>query len=492
MTESGPTSHSLVVGSGAGGLTMAVLLAAAGRRVTLLEATPRLGGLLRRFHRQGVPFDTGFHFTGGFDHVLPQMLTMLGIADLVQEAPFRSSLYLAPTGQRYDWPHGIDAIAKYLGQRFPFERDKITAWYKTEQEVFASTPMFDLRAGAELLNAGLSEYDLTTVDEFLDRLQLTGELRTILAANATCHGTPPGECSVNHHFRISHGLDSHIARVQHGGRPLLSGFLREATRHGVTLRTGVAPRRGIGLTNRRCQQIECSDGSTVAFDDAFFAIHPKTILELLPPQGVKAYYREQVSSLPETCGFFTLYGVLDDQTDAEPHLTSCLETLDLNRILLAQDATATGIVTATEQTADGRRVNTVTAFASTNPDDEAWQQPNRNAAYHAAKAAAEKRILDTIHQVHPEYEGRLTVLATSSPHTHRDFIPPLGSAYGVRQRAGSVRLFGRLPVRNWHAIGQSALVPGVLGTMLASFLLFRQAVGEDAYQRLLNARLGEA
>ncbi len=491
MADKASKPHSLVVGSGAGGMTMAVLLALAGRRVTLLEATPRVGGLLRRFQRQGVPFDTGFHFTGGFDHALPQMLAMLGIADLVKEEPFQSSLYLTPTGSRYDWPHGVRAIAECLSRRFPADRDKICAYYQAEQDVFASTPMFDLRCEAGRLNPSPSEYDFLTLDEFLDRLGIAGELRTALAANATCHGTPPGECSVNHHFRISHGLDSHIAKVRHGGRPLLTGFLREAKRHGVAIRTGVAPRRGLGLVDRNCHQVECTDGSTIAFDDAFLAIHPKAILELLPPESVKAYYREQITGLPETCGFFTLYGVLDASLDVEPRLTSCLNSLDLNRILLGKEAaSATGIVTATEQTAAGRRVQTLTAFACTGLDDaQAWPR-GRDAAYQADKAAAEKRILDTIYQAHPEYEGRLTVLAMSTPLTHRDFIPPRASAYGVRQCAGGLRLFGRLPARNWHAIGQSALVPGVLGAMLVSFLLFRQVVGEETYQRLLNSRLG--
>lgn len=491
MANKASKPHSLVVGSGAGGMTMAVLLALAGRRVTLLEATPRVGGLLRRFHRQGVPFDTGFHFTGGFDNALPQMLAILGIADLVHEEPFQSSLYLTPTGSRYDWPRGVRAIAEYLSQRFPADREKIFAYYQAEQDAFANTPMFDVRCDAEQLNSNLSEYDFLTLDEFLNQLGIVGELRTVLTANATCHGTPPSECSVNHHFRISHGLDSRIARVRHGGRALLTGFLREAKRHGVTIRTGVAPRRGIDLVNRNCHQIECTDGNTIVFDDAYFAIHPKAILKLLPPKAVKAYYREQITRLPETCGFFTLYGVLDASLDVEQRLTSCLNSLDLNHILLGQEeAAATGIVTATEQTAAGRRVQTITAFTSTCLDaDQTWPR-GRDAAYQADKAAAEKRLLAAIYQAHPEHEGKLTVLATSSPLTHRDFIPPLSSAYGVRQCAGGPRLFGRLPVRNWHAIGQSALVPGVLGVMLVSFLLFRQVIGEETYQRLLSSRLG--
>ena len=43
--------QTIVVGSGAGGLTLALLLARAGRRVTLLEIQPEIGGYLRRFSR---------------------------------------------------------------------------------------------------------------------------------------------------------------------------------------------------------------------------------------------------------------------------------------------------------------------------------------------------------------------------------------------------------------------------------------------------------
>ena len=77
--------HSVVVGGGIGGMSMALLLAAAGRRVTLLEACPKIGGFMQRFRRGGVPFDTGFHFTGGFENVLAQMLQVLGIDDMVKE-----------------------------------------------------------------------------------------------------------------------------------------------------------------------------------------------------------------------------------------------------------------------------------------------------------------------------------------------------------------------------------------------------------------------
>ena len=68
----------------------------------------------------------------------------------------------------------------------------------------------------------------------------------------------------------------------------------------------------------------------------------------------------------------------------------------------------------------------------------------------------------------------------------RDYDPPTGSAYGVRNVCGQSRLRGRLPVRNFFIAGQSALVPGVMGTMLTSLSVFRQAVGEETYCRIIR------
>ena len=48
----------IVVGSGASGLTMALLLAMNGNSVLLLEKSPFIGGSLARFSRRGIPFDT--------------------------------------------------------------------------------------------------------------------------------------------------------------------------------------------------------------------------------------------------------------------------------------------------------------------------------------------------------------------------------------------------------------------------------------------------
>jgi squalene-associated FAD-dependent desaturase len=58
---SGDQADLLVVGGGLAGLSAALVAADAGRRVTLLEARPRLGGATTSFQRDGMWVDTGQH-----------------------------------------------------------------------------------------------------------------------------------------------------------------------------------------------------------------------------------------------------------------------------------------------------------------------------------------------------------------------------------------------------------------------------------------------
>ena len=104
--------QTIVIGSGAGGLSAALTLARQGFSVLLLEAMGSLGGYLNPFRRGGYTFDTGLHYMGqlGKGEYFWRLLDKLGIADRID------FVELNPDGfDRYIFPDFEMAMCKGSG-----------------------------------------------------------------------------------------------------------------------------------------------------------------------------------------------------------------------------------------------------------------------------------------------------------------------------------------------------------------------------------------
>ncbi len=79
-----------IVGGGVLGLTLALRLARAGERVTVLEAAPKLGGLASAWSLDGVVWDRFYHVTLLSDRHIRALLGELGLTDEVRWAVTRT------------------------------------------------------------------------------------------------------------------------------------------------------------------------------------------------------------------------------------------------------------------------------------------------------------------------------------------------------------------------------------------------------------------
>ncbi len=470
--------HTIVVGSGISGLTAALLLAKKGRQVTLVEKLPHIGGFLNRFTRGGLRFDTGFHFTGGFDGILSDFLELLDFQDDIKSIPLKSEVFIADQDKRISLPaKGLHDRAEALATYFPQDAAAIRKYYDAEQEIVDATPMFDLKhfKQADIMSM-LTPYDALTVQEFLDSLSLKSpELKAILPIMALCHGTPPIEADFPYHCRCSYNLDSHLTSVLHGGDAFMTAFKREFIKYGVDIRTATTIQSlEFSSSSPTCTAAILSDETRLEVDDIFFAINPQSFLPLIPDNYLPARIKRRVRNLKQTCSFFTVCGCLDDGMRMENTLTFFLHDSDINQMLLPNATSySTGIVTSNDPQND---CTTFTAFrtmfledciAQCGPFDGSYRHEQK---YLEFKEATTDSILENITQAFPSLRGHLKVMDSSSPLTSQRFSPPIGSAYGTRQAIGVSRLSGRLHVTNCHALGHHAHFPGILGCMLGAYL----------------------
>ena len=490
----------LVVGSGISGLTAALLLGLNGRSVLLIEKAPHVGGSLARFNLKGVPFDTGFHFTGGFSPggLLDDMLTVLGLRDAIQpvflDLEQANRFIFEETGESVIFPSGQPRLSKELIQHFPTEHDAIEQYFQRVDRVRENTSTMDIRnihSAPEPI-----EEDFITLQSALDELTDNAQLKAVLGGFAMCYGTPPSEISFAAHCRMCHGLYESVARVERGGTAFVDAFLDAFQALNIDTVCNTEIEDCLDLKGREIGRVRLSTGEEVEFGSCLFTIHPQDILRTLPDERLSRGFVHRVEAYKASNGFFTLFALGTEEQHAN-QIVSLFPSTDVNAMLDAEsDEESAIVIMRSRETVNGQVLNTLTAFEpcfekATAPWADSKRQ-KRSADYAEWKKEKTARMVERITTAFPGLRDSLTVLDSASPLTFRDYLySPDGSAYGIKQKVGQFNLIGRLPWRNMFAAGQSALLPGIVGAMMSSFVVTRSLLGREDLSAFIKERLGE-
>ena len=492
----------IVVGGGISGLTLAALLGLNGKRVLLLEKGQKLGGSMSRFRRRGIPFDTGFHFTGCFadDGVLSQMLRVFGIADAIRiETIQRSSgnrFVFENSGNAYEQPVEYGDLVETVVGYFPSERDGIEQYFSMIENVCKNTVSMELRTITESTHPIVEES--VSLKDVLDDLISCPELKTFLAAYAMCYGTPPDEVSFANHSRIAYGLYHSIARVAGGGQAFVDALCAAFSAMDVDVRLGTTISECADIQGARAKRFVLTTDDVVRADDCVFTIHPRNVLEVLPHNHLHKAFINRVNAFEPSIGLFSVYGVVRNGGDVQPFSSAIISHFpnsDIQTLLRPDGADDRAMVIMKHQEmVEGEPHNVLTAHEVAIPTDtQEWSTSStghRPDGYSVYKRERTERIRSRVLDEFPEYAGQLDVLASASMLTFRDYLhSPWGCAYGIKQKIGQFNLFGRLPIRNLYVAGQSAVLPGLVGAMLSSFIIARTLIGRDAYQHFIDRRL---
>lgn len=486
----------LVIGAGPAGLTSAILLAKAGRKVVLAERAAQAGGGLRGFRRAGVHFDTGFHFTGSIrkGELFPFLLGQLGVGQQVKLIPGDDScthrfVFSSAGGAEIHVPAGIAETIGLWSTYFPKEAEAIR-WYFTTLQAIAARTM-GMQPGEPLVEYGRLDEDYVSLKEVLDAKFHDPVLKGAASVFAMCHGTPPAKVPFGVHARVSYGLHQSNGVVEGGGSALADALRAEAVRSGVTILTHCEIEAFQRIEQNMPGQAAFSNGHVVRFERCVMTQHPYDILRLMAPLKIHKAFRERVEMLETTAGYFASFGIV--QGDAPvPGFAHSIHSLfpdtDFDKMMDPSWQGERPLVLIEVPPGNGSVAPSVSALElSFERDVAAWSETrlrNRPEAYQAYKREHVERLEPRLKGFVP-YADRMKWVDTASLLTFRDYLQsPHGSAYGVMQKIGQYGLFGRLPVRNLYVAGQSSFVPGVMGSMLSGFFVVRQMIGKETFDSL--------
>jgi len=266
------TWDAIVIGSGMGGLTAAVLLAAhAAKRVLVLERHYAAGGFTHTFHRPGYEWDVGLHYIGhmqdegsrvrqAFDHVTEGRVRWQAMPEVYDRFLIE--------GRTFEYAAGLERFREGLGQSFPGELRAIDRYIAAVQACNRASgryyaekalPASLAALAGSLMRAPYMRWARRTTREVLESFTSNQELIGVLTAQWGDYGLPPAKSSFAVHATIAEHYFSGARYPVVGAAAIAEAMVPQIERDGGSVVTS-AEVAGILLEGEKATGVRMSDG----------------------------------------------------------------------------------------------------------------------------------------------------------------------------------------------------------------------------------------
>lgn len=491
MTEA-RTKRVLIIGSGLGGLSTAIILAKLGFDVTVLEKNRKPGGLLRSYTRDGIECEVGVHYLGslGKGQVLRKFFDYLGVTDAVpvsrmgRDGIIDRYLFDTPSTHptHFDFPEGLVAYKENLKKAFPKEHATIETIISSIQKTSSQLHALDLLY--------VTDNDFSLLDqsqpygEVLDELNCSLGLRSVLGIPSSWIGVPLAVCPVYYHNMALASYVSSSWRLQQSGAAFVDVLVARLKELGGKIITG-AEISTVNVESRVVTGVELVSGEQVLASTVIAAIHPQMLLQMLPDGAVKPSYRNRITKLENTHSVFSVQASIEANTHPEiPH--------NIFKVATDKKGNISDLIYYQIRKTEKENVNLLSILTS--GKDELWrrwkdtQTAKRGPEYSQAKKHCAMELLSGAEELFGSFKD-LKLLDTYTPLTIRDWVgSPAGSAYGVLRSSSQTlvtAILNRTAVKGLYLSGQNVLAPGVIGTIMGSFSTVKLILGPDEFKKTI-------
>jgi all-trans-retinol 13,14-reductase len=509
----------VVIGSGIGGLTAAVLLSVhGGKRVLVLERHYAMGGFTHTFRRPGYEWDVGLHYIGqvqdatssvrrAFDHVTEGKVRWNAMPEVYDQ--------IIAGGQKFDLTRGLEQYRERMKGYFPSEIraiDKYIAAVRSSNR--ASGLYYAEKAVPELVSSiagGLMRvpflrWATRTTGEVLHDLTSNRDLIGVLTGQWGDYGLPPAQSSFGIHATIAgHYFDGGSYPVG-GSSTIAAAMAPIIERNGGRVITS-AEVANIVLDGEKAVGVKMAGGrefiAPVIISDAGAA---NTFFRLVAAEtACVSSLRDELRSIPVSVAHVGLYAGIkatDDDLGLKGTNLWIYPSLDhdANVARFAKDIHSpfASLYISFPSAKDpdfanrypGRSTVEVLTFVPFEQfagwRDTKWQR--RGPSYDSLKQLLAARLRAELERHVPAVAGRIDYSELSTPVTTRHFMNyENGEIYGIASTPARFRmraLGARTPIRNLYLTGQDVTSLGVVGALYGGAISASAALGKNLVSKL--------
>jgi all-trans-retinol 13,14-reductase len=509
----------VVIGSGAGGLSAALCLARAGQKVAVIEQHYVPGGWCHSFYIDGHRYSPGVHYIGGMDkgESTSNLYEGLGIANELVFFRMNKDAYehCWIGDERIDMPAGIDNLVHALSEKFPKEKKGIKKYLKlvktVSKELFLIPKMNGFWDNVTIAyrTRHLGKYGLFRLKRVIGWHIKDPLLKSVLNIQCGDHGLPPSKASFPFHCALMDHYFNGGFYPMGGGAAIVKAMTNAIKRHGGEIKTGLAVKRIITEGDKKFKAIgvELQNGEIIRAKRVISNADPAATYKMVGHQNLspKLLKKLEATRYSVTSLMFFISVDMDvreagldsgniwfmpgeDMDAIYEGLTkvSILETDEFDSLFISCSSLKDPL------SFNGRHhtLEVVTFIdydsfkaLNTNPDET-------NERYLKIKERLSEKLMNTLKRILPAIHKNIVHLEVGTPITNEYYINTTkGNVYGTEKgfmQTGPFSYKAKTEIENLYMCGASIMSHGVAGASYSGVKTAAEILGcreEDLIQK---------